>query len=106
MTITAAPIITPYQRWGDFPYPAGSHISVATSAPPKIARPPSRGVAFSESPRARGSSIAPTARANFIVTGVSTAVTASATRNANTASSSVGWTISLGKASQARGSGV
>jgi hypothetical protein len=86
--MTAAASSTPCHSWCSWAYPAGSQINPATSVPAKIARPPSRGVGRSDRPRSRGSSIAPTLLAKRIVSGVSSAVTAAATRKAYSASSS------------------
>jgi hypothetical protein len=80
--ITAAASSTPCHSSCSEPKPPGSHTSPATSVPAKIAKPPSSGVGLSDRPRSRGSSIAPTALAKRIVSGVSSAVTAAATRNA------------------------
>jgi hypothetical protein len=60
----------------------GSQISAATSAPAKIATPPNSGVARSDRPRSRGSSIAPNVHASRVVAGVRRAVTAAARRKA------------------------
>jgi len=103
--ITAAASSTPCHSWCSERVPAGSHTRPAASAPAKIARPPSSGVGRSDRPRSRGSSIAPTALANCIVRGVSSAVTTAAARNAKSASSSVGCAIGSSTASQARRSG-
>ena len=64
---------------------SGRKISPATSAPPKIASPPSSGVACLASPMSFSSSTAPMRRANRAASGVSTAATAKATSAARTA---------------------
>ena len=65
---------------------AGIQIDAATSTPARIASPPSSGVSRVASPRSLILDTAPTRRASRAATGVSSAATAIATKNANTAS--------------------
>src|SRR5579884_130996 len=71
--------------WGSL-IVVGSQKADATTTPARIARPPSAGVARSASPRSEGMTTAPTRQANRAVSGVSTAATPVATRNAKKAS--------------------
>ena len=80
IVISAAPARMPSVRWL-----SGRKSRPATSAPPKIASPPSSGVASRARPRSFTSSTAPIRRAKRAATGVSTAATAKATSAARTA---------------------
>src|SRR5262245_14304002 len=80
IVISAAAARIPSVRWL-----SGRKKSPATSAPPKIARPPRSGVCFLARPMSLSSSTAPMRRAKRAATGVRAAATANATSAARTA---------------------